>query len=136
FTGAAPLTSGKIETAANGTLFLAEIGDLPTALQAKILRFLQERVIERIGGRQEIPVDVRIVCATHQSLKEQIAEGKFREDLYYRLAEIVVEVPPLRARKADASLLAHSFMRRFAAEQRRGGMTLLPDAIDAIEVHS
>jgi two-component system, NtrC family, response regulator len=135
FTGAARQTIGKIETAANGTLFLDEIGDLPTALQAKILRFLQERVIERIGGRQEIPVDVRIVCATHQSLKDQIAEGKFREDLYYRLAEIVVDVPPLRARRADTALLAHSFVRRFAQEQRRGVMTLLPDALDAIEAH-
>ncbi|HEY2818306.1 MAG TPA: PEP-CTERM-box response regulator transcription factor [Casimicrobiaceae bacterium] len=135
FTGAARQTIGKIETAMNGTLFLDEIGDLPTALQAKILRFLQERVIERIGGRQEIPVDVRIVCATHQSLKDQIAEGKFREDLYYRLAEIVVEVPPLRTRKADTALLAHSFVRRFAQEQRRGVMTLLPDALDAIEAH-
>jgi len=136
FTGAARQTIGKIETAANGTLFLDEIGDLPTALQAKILRFLQERVIERIGGRQEIPVDVRIVCATHQSLKEQITEGKFREDLYYRLAEIVVDVPPLRVRKADTALLAHSFVRRFAQEQRRGAMTLLPDALDAIEAHA
>ena len=136
FTGAARQTIGKIETAANGTLFLDEIGDLPTPLQAKILRFLQERVIERIGGRQEIPVDVRIVCATHQSLKDRIVEGKFREDLYYRLAEIVVEVPPLRTRKADTALLAHSFVRRFAAEQRRGVMTLLPDAIDAIEAHA
>ena len=136
FTGAARQTIGKIETAANGTLFLDEIGDLPTALQAKILRFLQERVIERLGGRQEIPVDVRIVCATHQDLKGHIAQGKFREDLYYRLAEIVVNVPPLRARKADAALLAHSFVRRFAVEQRRGAMTLLPDAVDAIETHA
>ena len=135
FTGAARQTIGKIETAANGTLFLDEIGDLPTALQAKILRFLQERVIERVGGRQEIPVDVRIVCATHQSLKDQIAEGKFREDLYYRLAEIVVDVPPLRTRRVDTALLAHSFVRRFAQEQRRGVMTLLPDALDAIEAH-
>jgi two-component system NtrC family response regulator len=135
FTGAARQTIGKIETAANGTLFLDEIGDLPMSLQAKILRFLQERVIERIGGRQEIPVDVRIVCATHQSLKDFIVEGKFREDLYYRLAEIVVDVPPLRARKPDTALLAHSFVRRFAAEQRRGVMTLLPDALDAIEAH-
>ena len=135
FTGAGKQSIGKIETAHNGTLFLDEIGDLPFSLQAKLLRFLQERVIERIGGRQEIPVDVRIVCATHQSLKVHIVAGKFREDLYYRLAEIVVEVPPLRARKADAALLAHSFVRRFAAEQRRGAMTLLPDAIDAIESH-
>jgi len=135
FTGAVKQTLGKIETASGGTLFLDEIGDLPTALQAKLLRFLQERVIERIGGRQEIPVDVRIVCATHQSLKEQITRGRFREDLYYRLAEIVVEIPPLRARQGDAALLAHSFVRRFAAEQRRGTMTLLPDAIEAIDVH-
>jgi two-component system NtrC family response regulator len=135
FTGAAKQTIGKIETAANGTLFLDEIGDLPFSLQAKLLRFLQERVIERIGGRSEIAVDVRIVCATHQSLKDYIAAGKFREDLYYRLAEIIVEIPPLRNRKADAALLAHSFVRKFASEQRRGAMTLLPDAIDAIESH-
>src|SRR5205807_3016410 len=98
YTGAAKQTLGKIETANGGTLFLDEIGDLPLSLQAKLLRFLQERVIERIGGRQEIPVDVRIVCATHQSLKEHTTAGKFREDLYYRLAEIVVEIPPLRTR--------------------------------------
>jgi two-component system NtrC family response regulator len=136
FTGAARQTLGKIETASGGTLFLDEIGDLPTALQAKLLRFLQERVIERIGGRQEIPVDVRIVCATHQSLKEQIVQGRFREDLYYRLAEIVVEIPPLRARHGDAALLAHSFVRRIAAEQRRGSMSLLPDALEAIDAHA
>jgi two-component system NtrC family response regulator len=135
YTGAAKQTIGKIETAHGGTLFLDEIGDLPVSLQAKLLRFLQERVIERVGGRQEIPVDVRIVCATHQSLKDQIAAGRFREDLYYRLAEIVVEIPPLRARKGDATLLAHNFVRKFAAEQHRGAMTLLPDAIDAIESH-
>ncbi len=136
YTGAAKQTLGKIETANGGTLFLDEIGDLPVSLQVKILRFLQERVIERIGGRQEIPVDVRIVCATHQSLKDQIATGQFREDLYYRLAEISIEIPPLRARHGDATLLAHAFVRRFAAEQRRGGVTLLPDAMDAIESHA
>src|SRR4029453_2506900 len=102
-----------------GTLFLAEIGDLPVSLQAKLLRFLQERVIERVGGRQEIPVDVRIVCATHQSLKEHATSGGFRGVLYYRLAEIVVEIPPLRARSGDVALLAHNFVRRIAAEQRR-----------------
>src|SRR6266480_2750201 len=107
YTGAAKQTLGKIETANGGTLFLDEIGDLPVSLQVKILRFLQERVIERVGGRQEIPVDVRIVCATHQSLKDQIAAGKFREDLYYRLAEISIEIPPLRARHGDATLLSH-----------------------------
>jgi two-component system NtrC family response regulator len=135
FTGAAKQTIGKFETAEGGTLFLDEIGDLPLTLQVKLLRFLQERVIERVGGRQEIPVDVRIVCATHQSLKDQIAAQKFREDLYYRLAEIVVEIPPLRDRQGDGALLAHAFVRQLAADQRRGGMTLLPDAIDAIESH-
>ena len=136
FTGAVKQTPGKIETANKGTLFLDEIGDLPMALQAKLLRFLQERVVERVGGREEIAVDVRIVCATHQDLKGLIGQGKFREDLYYRLAEIVVTIPPLRARKGDASLLAHAFARRFAAEQKRGSMTLAPDAIDAIEAHA
>jgi two-component system NtrC family response regulator len=135
YTGAAKRTFGKFETASGGTLFLDEIGDLPIALQAKLLRFLQERVIERIGGREEIPVDVRIVCATHQSLKEHIAAHRFREDLYYRLAEILVEIPPLRMRTGDAALLAHSFVHRFAAEQRRAAMSLLPDAIEAIEAH-
>jgi two-component system NtrC family response regulator len=136
FTGAAKQTIGKFETAQGGTLFLDEIGDLPLALQVKLLRFLQERVIERIGGRQEIPIDVRVVCATHQNLKDLTAAGKFREDLYYRLAEIVVEVPPLRARDGDAALLAHGFVHRFAAEQKRGSMTLLPDAVAAIEAHA
>jgi two-component system NtrC family response regulator len=136
FTGAAKQTLGKIETANGGTLFLDEIGDLPISLQAKLLRFLQERVIERVGGRQEIPVDVRIVCATHQILKDQIVSGKFREDLYYRLAEIVVEIPPLRLRKGDAVLLAHGFVRKFAAEQRRGAMTLSPESLDAIEAYN
>ena len=112
FTGAVRQTLGKIETAHRGTLFLDEIGDLPSALQAKLLRFLQERVIERVGGREEIAVDVRIVCATHQDLKDLIEAGRFREDLYYRLAEIVVTIPPLRSRPGDASLLAHAFVRR------------------------
>ncbi len=136
FTGAVKTTPGKIETAHRGTLMLDEIGDLPHSLQAKLLRFLQERVIERIGGRQEIPVDVRIVCATHQDLKGLIKEGRFREDLYYRLAEIVVSLPPLRERKGDAALLAHAFVRRFAAEQNRGAMTLREDALRAIEAHT
>jgi two-component system, NtrC family, response regulator len=136
FTGAAKQTTGKFEIAHGGTLFLDEIGDLPLALQVKILRFLQERVIERVGGRQEIPIDVRIVCATHQNLKDHIAAGKFREDLYYRLAEIVLEIPPLRARKGDAALLAHGFAHRFGIEQQRGALTLLPDAIAAIESYA
>jgi len=136
FTGAGKTTPGKIETANNGTLMLDEIGDLPHNLQAKLLRFLQERVIERIGGRNEIPVNVRIVCATHQNLQNLISEGRFRKDLYYRLAEIVVNIPPLRARTGDASLLAHAFVRRFAAENGRGAMSLREDALRAIEAHA
>lgn len=135
FTGAAKTTPGKIETAHRGTLFLDEIGDLPLPLQAKLLRFLQERVIERVGGRQEIPIDVRIVCATHQNLDELIKAGRFREDLYYRLAEIVANIPPLRDRVADAVLLANAFLRRFAGEQNRSSMSLSPDALRAIEAH-
>ena len=133
FTGAAKTTPGKIESANHGTLMLDEIGDLPHSLQAKLLRFLQERVIERIGGRKEIPIDVRIVCATHQDLSALIKENRFREDLYYRLAEIVVSIPPLRARHGDAALLAHAFVRRFAADQNRGTMSLREDAVRMIE---
>lgn len=135
FTGAAKMTIGKIETANGGTLMLDEIGDLPFQLQAKLLRFLQERTIERVGGRQEIPVDVRIVCATHQDLNALSKEGRFREDLYYRLAEIVVNIPPLRTRVGDAALLAHAFVRRYAQEQNRSAMTLSEDAVRAIEDH-
>ncbi len=135
FTGAVKQTPGKIETANRGTLFLDEIGDLPMPLQAKLLRFLQERVIERIGGREEIPVDVRIVCATHRNLKAQMKAGEFREDLYYRLAEIEVDIPPLRDREGDAVLLAHAFVQRFARENGRGSLALADDAISAIEAH-
>ena len=135
FTGAAKTTPGKIESAHGGTLMLDEIGDLPMPLQAKLLRFLQERVIERVGGRQEIPVDVRIVCATHQDLKQLTKEGQFREDLYYRFAEIVVELPPLRERVGDAVLIAHAFVKRFASEQNRRSLSLAPDALRAIEAH-
>ena len=134
FTGAAKTTHGKIETAHAGTLMLDEIGDMPMSLQAKLLRFLQERVVERVGGRQEIAVDVRVVCATHQNLTQCVKEGRFREDLYYRLAEIVVEIPPLRARVGDAALLAHAFVRRFGQEHRRN-LTLADDALRAIEAH-
>jgi two-component system NtrC family response regulator len=136
FTGATKTTVGKIETAHGGTLMLDEIGDLPPSLQAKLLRFLQERKIERVGGRQEIAVDVRVVCATHQDLKSQIQEGQFREDLYYRLAEIVVTIPPLRDRTGDAVLLAHAFLRRFAQEQRRGNLSFSDEAVRAIESHA
>ena len=136
FTGAAKTTPGKIESAHNGTLMLDEIGDLPHPLQAKLLRFLQQRTIERIGGRTEIPIETRVVCATHQDLKTLIAEGRFREDLYYRLAEIVLTIPPLRARMGDPVLLANAFLRRFAQEQRRGSMSFSDDALTAIENHA
>jgi two-component system NtrC family response regulator len=135
FTGANKQTPGRIETANRGTLFLDEIGDLPASLQAKLLRFLQERTVERLGGREEIPVDVRIVCATHQNLRERIAAGSFREDLFYRLAEIVVTVPPLRDRPGDAALLAHALVRRFADEQKRGRLGISDEALEVIERH-
>lgn len=136
FTGAAKTTPGKFETANRGTLLLDEIGDLPLALQAKLLRFLQERVIERVGGRTEIPVDVRIVCATHQDLKALIADGRFREDLFYRVAEIVINIPSLRERQGDAALLAHALVRRFAAEHKRNAIALRDDALNAIVTHA
>jgi two-component system NtrC family response regulator len=119
FTGAVKTTPGKIEVASGGMLFLDEIGDLSQALQGKLLRFLQERVIERLGGRQEIPVDVRVVCATHRDLQELIRGGAFREDLYYRINEATIRVPPLRERQGDALLLARAFLHRFAAELKR-----------------
>lgn len=136
FSGAAKTTQGKIEMAHKGTLMLDEIGDLPFSLQSKLLRFLQERVIERVGGRQEIPIDVRVVCATHQNLKTLISEGRFREDLYYRLAEIVIMIPPLKDRIGDAALLAHALVRRFASEQNRGSLSLSEEAVRAISAYS
>ncbi|MCV2365342.1 PEP-CTERM-box response regulator transcription factor [Paucibacter sp. DJ1R-11] len=135
FTGASKTTIGKIETAHGGTLMLDEIGDLPMPLQAKLLRFLQERVIERVGGRKEIPIDVRVIGATHQDLKGQISSGGFREDLYYRLAEIVIDIPALRERQGDAVLLAHTFLRKFSSELRRPGLSLGEDAIRKIEAY-
>lgn len=135
YTGAAKQTLGKIELADGGTFFLDEVGDLPMALQAKLLRFLQERVIERIGGRKEIPVDVRIVCATHQNLKKLIEEGRFREDLYYRLSEIVITIPPLRDRAGDAALLAHHFRNKFSNQERRSSLNFSQEALAAIESH-
>ena len=135
FTGAVKQTPGKIETADGGTLFLDEIGDLPMPLQAKLLRFLQERRIERIGGREEIPVDVRVVCATHRNLREQIREGAFREDLFYRLSEMIVTIPPLRDRIGDAQLVAHALVQRFARDQSRDRLVLGEDALDAIAAH-
>jgi two-component system NtrC family response regulator len=132
FTGAVKTMEGKIELAEGGTLFLDEVGDIPLPLQVKLLRFLQERVIERIGGRRPIPVDVRIVCATHQNLEEMIAAGRFREDLYYRLAEIVVRIPSLAARHGDAALLAHHFLAKFGSEHGRNFKGFTPDALAAL----
>ena len=136
FTGAAKQTRGKIEYADGGTLFLDEIGDLPGALQAKLLRFLQERVVERVGGREEIPVDVRIVCATHQNLKESMKTGRFREDLFYRLSEIVIDIPPLRQRPGDAVLLARAFAQRFGQVQNKKPALLSDRALAAIDTYA
>ncbi|WP_427968455.1 PEP-CTERM-box response regulator transcription factor [Altererythrobacter sp.] len=133
FTGAVKTTEGKIESADGGTLFLDEVGDIPLPLQVKLLRFLQERTIERIGGRKEIPVNTRIVCATHQDLEAMIAAGGFREDLFYRLAEIVVKIPTLAERPGDAVLLAKSFLMRFAAEMNPQVTGFAPDALAAID---
>ncbi|MCC2977573.1 PEP-CTERM-box response regulator transcription factor [Sphingomonas sp. PL-96] len=133
FTGAIKTTAGKIESAHGGTLFLDEIGDVPLPLQVKLLRFLQERVIERIGGRKAIPVDTRIVCATHQDLDAMVADGRFREDLYYRLAEIVVRIPSLAERPGDAALLARHFLRRYARQMNAGVKGFAADALAAID---
>lgn len=135
FTGAAKQTPGKIEYADGGTLFLDEIGDLPMELQAKLLRFLQERVVERIGGRKEIPVDVRILCATHQNLQALISKGLFREDLYYRISEIVLEIPPLKDRESDILVLAKSFLNVWSKEYNRSTMSFSVDAIAAMETY-
>ncbi|HLU91140.1 MAG TPA: sigma 54-interacting transcriptional regulator, partial [Pedomonas sp.] len=132
FTGAIRQVKGKIELAQRGTLFLDEIGDMPMSLQVKLLRFLQERVIERIGGRKPIEVDVRIVCATHRNLEQMIAEERFREDLYYRLAEIVVNIPTLAERHGDATLLAHAFLQRFNRQMGRNHKGFTPDALQAL----
>lgn len=135
FTGAAKTTPGKIEVANGGILFLDEVGDLPQPLQAKLLRFLQERVIERIGGRSEIPVDVRVICATHRDLPELIATGDFREDLYYRINEATIKVPALRGRQGDALLLARAFLERFAEQLKRPVKGFTTQAIEAIETY-
>jgi two-component system NtrC family response regulator len=136
FTGAQRQSIGKLELAHGGTFFLDEIGDMALALQAKLLRFLQERVIERVGGRQEINIDVRIVCATHQDLKALAKAGRFREDLYYRLSEIVLAIPPLRDRAGDAALLAHHFKHKFCASEARPVLAFSADAIAALEAHA
>jgi two-component system, NtrC family, response regulator len=133
FTGAVKTTEGKIEMADGGTLFLDEVGDIPLPLQVKLLRFLQERVIERVGSRKALAVDTRIVCATHQDLEAMIAAGRFREDLFYRLAEIVVKIPSLAERPGDATLLAKAFMARFAKEMNPAVKGFAPDALAAID---
>jgi len=133
FTGAVKSNVGKIELAEGGTLFLDEVGDIPLPLQVKLLRFIQERVIERIGGRAGIAVDTRIVCATHQDLEAMIATGSFREDLYYRLAEIVVDIPSLAERPGDAVLLARHFLNLFARELNPAVKGLSADALAAID---
>ena len=135
FTGAAKQTLGKIEYAHKGTLFLDEIGDLPMSLQAKLLRFLQERVIERVGGREEIAVDVRVIGATHQDLGQLIEDGRFREDLYYRLSEISLRIPPLRERTGDSVLLARHFLDLFGREHGRSLRGFTEDALAAIEAY-
>ncbi len=133
FTGAVKTTEGKIELANGGTLFLDEVGDIPLQLQVKLLRFLQERVIERIGSRKSIAVDTRIVCATHQDLEAMIADGRFREDLFYRLAEIVVKIPSLAERPGDATLLAKVFLAQFAREMNPQVKGFSADALAAID---
>ena len=132
FTGAVKQTKGKIEYAEGGTFFLDEVGDLPMPLQAKLLRFLQERTIERIGGRQEIPVDVRVLCATHQNLTQLIQEGRFREDLYYRISEITVTIPPLREREGDEVVLARAILDKYVQKHNKGNKRFSQDALDAI----
>jgi len=138
FTGAVKQTLGKIEYADGGTFFLDEVGDLPLSLQAKLLRFLQERTIERVGGRKEIPVDVRVVCATHQDLQELIREGKFREDLYYRISEISITIPPVRERDGDAVLIARAFLEKFNQQhnRKRALRGFRKDALVALEAYA
>ena len=136
FTGAAKRTLGKVETAQEGTLFLDEIGDMPLSLQAKLLRFLQERVIERVGGRDEIPVDVRVVCATNKNLEQMVRDGTFREDLFYRICEVVIEIPPLRERQGDKILLARHLLQKYTAAQGRNINGFSPEAAEVIEAYS
>jgi two-component system NtrC family response regulator len=136
FTGAAKQTMGKIEMAHKGTLFLDEIGDLPLSLQPKLLRFLQERVIERVGGRTLIPVDVRVICATHHNLHESIKRQCFREDLYYRLSEVSITIPPLRDRIGDAALMARYFLSKFSMEFKKRVKRFSEEALEAIHQYS
>jgi two-component system NtrC family response regulator len=136
FTGAVKQTIGKIESADGGTLFLDEIGDMPVGLQAKLLRFLQERTIERLGGRKVIPVDVRIVAATNRDLPAAIAEKSFREDLYYRISEVSIAIPPLRERGADSVLIANYLLAQACKRHGRPALRLSPEAVHAITEHT
>jgi two-component system NtrC family response regulator len=135
FTGAHRTTKGKIECAEGGTLFLDEIGDMPYSLQAKLLRFLQEKNIERLGGRQEILVDVRVVCATNKNLEQMVADKTFREDLFYRVSEITLTIPPLRDRDEDVIILALYFLQHYAIEYKRNVKSFSEDALSAIKAH-
>ncbi len=136
FTGATTKSEGKFERADTGTLFLDEIGDMPLNLQAKLLRFLQERVIERVGGKGEIAVDVRVLCATNKDLKTMVDQGEFREDLYYRIAEMVLNLPPLRDREADKILLARYFLRKYVMENNLNIVGFTESAVKAIQQYS
>jgi two-component system NtrC family response regulator len=133
FTGALKQTIGKVEYADGGTLFMDEVGDLPQSLQAKLLRFLQERTIERLGGRQEISVDVRVICATHQDLKHKIQMGEFREDLFYRISEVTIIIPPLRERNGDSTLLAWAFLDKYGRQRGRPLRGFTEEAVNTIE---
>jgi transcriptional regulator with PAS, ATPase and Fis domain len=128
--------AGKFETAQGGTLFLDEIGDMPLALQSKLLRVLQEREIERVGGRRRVPIDVRVLAATHAKLSERIARGEFREDLYYRLRVVEIALPPLRERREDIPRLVRYFLERFAAREGRAVPALERDAYAALLAHN
>ena len=136
FTGATHMKQGKIELADGGTLFLDEIGDMPMTLQVKLLRFLQERVIERVGGVKEIPVDVRVVCATHQNIQKQIEENLFREDLYYRVSEITLNIPPIREREGDAIIIAQALLKSFVQQMKRPALSFSEDAMRAIKSYN
>jgi two-component system, NtrC family, response regulator len=136
FTGAHALRLGHIETAAGGTLFLDEIGELPPPIQVKLLRFLQEKRFHRVGGRQEIQSDARVIAATNRNLQDLVTSGQFREDLYFRLAVMVVRVPPLRDRGNDIGAMAREFLRRYAVEHGKPTLTFAPDALRAIERHA
>jgi two-component system NtrC family response regulator len=135
FTGATTQRRGRFEFASGGTLFLDEVGELPLALQVKLLRFLQDRTIERVGGRVPIQVDARVIAATNRDLTDAITAGTFRDDLYYRLRVITIAVPPLRERGPDVMLLAQAFLERTAAEEKKSGKGLTPEAWDALRTH-